>query len=163
MAGGVAAPTAPATTGQTTGGPGMGPPSPMVQQQMYNPYQMQQAQPQQMMRTQMQPQQMSGLQAALMQMLGRYNQPMMRPQMQAMPQYQNPALAYRPNMAPAQAALRRTATTQAEAQAAAEKAALEKLGLSGRTDDDADFLNWQRQQYTAQKLARDNPYSGGGN
>jgi hypothetical protein len=60
------------------------------QQQMYNPYQ----------------QQTGGLQAALMQLMGQYNQPMMR---QQMPQYgqrpQTNPLAYRPDMSQAQAAL----------------------------------------------------------
>jgi len=68
------------------------------------------APPQQMMRQQpmFNPmQQGSGLQAALMQMLSRQNQPMMRPQMRQMPQYRSPALGFRPNMAQAQQSLNR--------------------------------------------------------
>ena len=52
-------------------------------------------------------QQGSGLQAALMQMLSRQNQPMMRPQMRQMPQYRSPALGFRPNMTQAQQSLNR--------------------------------------------------------
>jgi len=59
---------------------------------------------QQMMQRSMAPQPIMGLPAALMQMQGRLNQPMMRGPMTT---YQNPALAYRPNMAPAQEALNR--------------------------------------------------------
>jgi hypothetical protein len=101
---------APAFTGPRTGGPGMGPPadlqpapqilpamapapqqiSPFVQQMMRPP--MQQFNPQ-----------MVGLPAALMQMLGRYNSPVMRA---PMPQYGRPAfnnpLAFRPDMSQAQ-------------------------------------------------------------
>jgi hypothetical protein len=47
---------------------------------------------------------MSGLPAALMQMRGQLNQPMMRG---PMPTYRSPALDYRPNMAPAMEALNR--------------------------------------------------------
>jgi hypothetical protein len=68
------------------------------------------APPQQMMRQQpmFNPmQQGSGLQAALMQMLSRQNQPMMRPQMRQMPQYRSPALGFRPNMTQAQQSLNR--------------------------------------------------------
>jgi hypothetical protein len=76
--------------------------SPFVQQMMmqrqmsqFNPYQ----------------QQMIGLPALLMQMQGRVNQPMMRG---PMPTYQNPALAYRPDMQQTQAGLRRVAPSVAE-------------------------------------------------
>jgi hypothetical protein len=69
--------------------------SPFVQQMMmqrqmpqFNPFQ----------------QQMRGLPAALMQMQGRLNQPMMRG---PMPQYQNPALGFRPNMQQVQQNLNR--------------------------------------------------------
>lgn len=97
--------------GTRTGGPGIGPVnylasqpapqqmSPLVQQTMQR--QMPQFNPIQQMLMQ---RQMMGLPAALMQMQGRLNQPMMRG---PMPVYQNPALAYRPNMAPAQQALNR--------------------------------------------------------
>ena len=47
---------------------------------------------------------MSGLPAALMQMQGQLNQPVMRG---PMPSYRSPALNYRPNMAPAMEALNR--------------------------------------------------------
>jgi len=94
---------APAFQGPRTGGPGVGPPRDMVRQlseplpsnsSMVRP---QQPVPQQMMRPM--PSQMAGLQALLMQMQGRFNQPMMRG---PMPQYGrqptgNP-LTYRPNM-----------------------------------------------------------------
>lgn len=76
--------------------------SPFVQQMMmqrqmpqFNPFQ----------------QQMMGLPAALMQMQGRLNQPMMRGQM---PMYQNPALGFRPNMQNAQQSLRNVAPSVAE-------------------------------------------------
>lgn len=78
---------------------------------------------QQMMRQQ--PQQMSGLQAAMMQLMGQYNQPMMRRQM---PQYtqqsQGSPLAYRPDMSGARAALNNVAPSVAlQQQRAAEEAA----------------------------------------
>jgi hypothetical protein len=72
--------------------------SPLVQQQM-----MRQQQP---MFNPMQ-QQSSGLQAAMMQIMGRQNQPMMRQQMQGMPQFRAQALGYRPDMTQAQQALNR--------------------------------------------------------
>ena len=68
---------------------------------------------QQMMQRSMAPQPIMGLPAALMQMRGQLNQPMMRPQM---PTYQNPALGYRPNMAPAMEALNRVQPSVAEQQ-----------------------------------------------
>jgi hypothetical protein len=73
--------------------------SPLVQQQMmrqqqgFNPMQ----------------QQSSGIEAAIMQMLSSQNQPMMRPQMQQMPQYRSPALGYRPDMTRAQQGLSQVA------------------------------------------------------
>jgi hypothetical protein len=80
----------------------------MRQQQMFNPIQ------QMMMRQQQQPrfnpmqQQSSGLQAAMMQMMGRQNQPVMRTQM---PQYGRSAqmnpLAFRPDITQAQESLNR--------------------------------------------------------
>ncbi len=80
----------------------------MRQQQMFNPIQ------QMMMRQQQQPrfnpmqQQSSGLQAAMMQMMGRQNQPVMRA---PMPQYGRSAqmnpLAFRPNITQAQESLSR--------------------------------------------------------
>ena len=96
--------------------------SPLVQQMMmqrqmsqFNPYQ----------------QQMMGLPAALMQMQGRLHQPMMRG---SMPTYQNPALAYRPDMQNSQQALgrvvniaeqRRLQAIENERQAAERRAAEE--------------------------------------
>lgn len=173
MAGGGAmggAPTATVGNPQAQGGMGGGMPqqapqqrvmSPLVQQQL-----MRQQMPQQMYNPyQMQPQQMGGLQAALMHMLGQYNQPMARPQiqqMQQMPQYQNRALQYRPNTYAAQQNLSRVAPSvqkQAQDKAAAEAAARAKLeagmGVSG---EDADFLRWQRQQYEASR----NSFNSGG-
>lgn len=118
--------------------------SPLVQQQL-----MRQQMPQQMYNPyQMQPQQMGGLQAALMHMLGQYNQPMARPQiqqMQQMPQYQSQALQYRPNTYAAQQNLSRVAPSvqkQAQDKAAEEAAAAAATGI-----DDAGFRAWQRQQY----------------
>lgn len=82
------------------GSPGFVAPSQLRQQAPYQPnlpQATQQLSPltQQIMQRSMAPQPIMGLPAALMQMQGRLNQPMMRPQM---PVYQNPALAYRPNM-----------------------------------------------------------------
>ena len=59
---------------------------------------------QQMMQRSMPAQPIMGLPAALMQMQGQLNQPMMRG---PMPTYRSPALNYRPNMAPAMEALNR--------------------------------------------------------
>lgn len=59
---------------------------------------------QQMMQRSMAPQPIMGLPAALMQMQGRLNQPIMRG---PMPTYRSPALDYRPNMAPAREAINR--------------------------------------------------------
>lgn len=91
--------------------PGYAAPSQLGQQNAgYQPfYAPQQMSPmaQQMMQRSMAPQSMQpimGLPAALMQMQGQLNQPMMRG---PMPTYQNPALNYRPNMAPAMQALNR--------------------------------------------------------
>lgn len=87
--------------------PGFVPPSQLAQGASYQPsYAPQQMSPivQQIRQQSMAPQPMIGLPAALMQMQGRLNQPMMRG---PMPVYQNPALAYRPNMAPAMEALTR--------------------------------------------------------
>jgi len=102
--------------------------SPFVQQMMmqrqmsqFNPYQ----------------QQMIGLPALLMQMQGRVNQPMMRG---PMPTYQNPALAYRPDMQNSQQALgrvvniaeqRRLQAIENERQAAERRAAEEASGYLG--------------------------------
>lgn len=103
---------------------------------------------------QMQPQmpQYQGLQMLLNRMLGSYQQ---APRPLAQSQYQNRALAYRPNMSTAQQALSRTATSQAAAQAAA-------AAKAAQTADEQDFANWlrnnQRQQYEASK----NPNYGGG-
>lgn len=87
--------------------PGYVSPSQLSQASVYQPTQ---AAPQispfaqQMMMRSMAPQPIMGLPAALMQMQGRLNQPMMRA---PMPMYQNPALGFRPNMAPAMEALNR--------------------------------------------------------
>lgn len=87
--------------------------SPLIQQQM-----MRQQQP---MFDPMQPQG-TGIEAAIMQMLSSQNQPMMRPQMQQMPQYRSPALGFRPDMAQAQQSLNRVQPSvqkqEQEAQAA---------------------------------------------
>lgn len=135
------------TAGTGTAGEPVVPPAPQaapqqaMQQQMYRP-QMQQQMPQ-----------YQGLQQLLSRMLSGYQQPQQRI---AQPmQYQNRALAYRPNMAAAQQNLGRTATSQAEAQAAAAKKALEDQQAAA---DDEGFLRWQRQQYEASKNAN---YGGG--
>lgn len=78
---------------------------------------------QQMMRQQ--PQQMNGLQAAMMQLMGQYNQPMMRRQM---PQYsQQPRMSplmYRPDISNARAALNNVApSVELQQRLAAEEAA----------------------------------------
>ena len=122
--------------------------SPMTQQMqapapMQNPYAS--PMPQQMYRPQMMQQQYGGLQSLLMNLINRYQQPQQR--YAPMPQYQNRALAYRPNLQQAQANLNRTATTKAEAQAAAEAAALAKLGLGEEGVIDPGFRNWQYRQY----------------
>lgn len=161
--------TAPAPTGELqfgTAGVGTGAveqpispiQSPMAQQmqassQMQNPY----ARPMQpMYRPQMQSQQMGqygGLQALLSSLINRYQQPQQR--VSQMPQYQNRALGYRPDLSQAQANLGRTATTQAEAQAAAAAKAAAEVTSAAEADD---FMRWQRQQYLASK----NSYGGGG-
>jgi hypothetical protein len=132
----------------------------MMRQQQFNPFQQQQMmrqqpfQQQQMMRQQpFQQQQMGGLQAALMQLLGQYNQPMQRQQFMPMPQYQNQALQYRPDMTQAQESLSRVAPSVQEQQRLAEEAAAEKARSSmfGTADEDADFQAWQRQQYENSK------------
>jgi len=81
--------------------------SPFQQQQQFSPFQQQQFNPfqQQFGGFQQQPQGASGLQALFNNMMSQQQQ-MQRP-MQQMPQYQNPALQYRPNMQNAQAALSR--------------------------------------------------------
>lgn len=153
-----ATPTTPAslqfgTTGTGTAGEPQA--SPMAQQMqapapMQNPYA--RPMPQQMYRPQMMQQQYGGLQSLLAGLMNRYQQPQQR--VSQMPQYQSSAAGYRPNLAQAQTNLSRTATTKAEAQAAAESAALAKLGLQGdasANQDDADFRAWQRRQYEASK------------
>jgi hypothetical protein len=91
------------------GTPGFVSPSQLGQQAAYQPN-IANAAPQitplaqQMMQRSMAPQPMSGLPAALLQMQGQFNRPMMRG---PMPTYQSPALAYKPNMAPAMEALNR--------------------------------------------------------
>jgi len=105
------------------------PMSPLMQQQM------------------MRQQQMRGLQAALMQMLGQYNQPMQRQQFMPMPQYQSQALQYRPNMAQAQQALNRTATTQEEARRAAAAPQGSSISKLWGNNDDAVRREWQELEY----------------
>ena len=83
---------------------------------------------QQMMQRSMAPnpivQEAMGLQAALAQMGGQFNQPMMRQQFAPMPTYQNPALNYRPNLASAQQNLSRVApSVELQQRLAAEEAA----------------------------------------
>lgn len=91
------------------------PMSPLVQQQM-----MRQQQP---MFNPMQ-QQSSGLQAAMMHMMGRQNQPMMRPQMQGIPQFRSQALGFRPNLEGAMQGLSRVApSVELQQRQAAEAAA----------------------------------------
>lgn len=81
----------PMATEPRTGGPGMGPPSDLVQQPtQVSPF------VQQMMMRQQQPMfnpQLQGLQ----QLYSMFNRPQMRMPMQ-MPVYRNPALSYRPNI-----------------------------------------------------------------
>lgn len=91
--------------------------SPLVQQMM------QRAQPQ-----------MSGLPAALMQMQGQLNQPMMR---NPMPTYRSPALDYKPNMAPAMEALNRVQPSvyKTELDAARERLAQYEAAEQSRQQD----------------------------
>jgi hypothetical protein len=126
------------------------------QQPMFNPMQQQFRpqqqfqQQQQMLRQQpFQQQQMGGLQAALMQMLGQYNQPMQRQQF--MPQYQNRALQYRPDTTQAQESLSRVAPSVQEQQRRAAEEAARLQAEQAANSDDADFQAWQRQQYEASK------------
>ena len=91
------------------GSPGFVAPSQLGQQASYRPSApttASQLSPfaQQMMQRSMAPQPIMGLPAALMQMQGQLNQPLMRG---PMPTYRSPALNYRPNMAPAMEALNR--------------------------------------------------------
>lgn len=89
------------------GSPGFIAPSRLGQQAAYQPgYAPPQISPlaQQVMQRSMAPQPIMGLPAALMQMQGQLNQPLMRG---PMPTYRSPALNYRPNMAPAREALNR--------------------------------------------------------
>lgn len=95
--------------------------SPFVQQMMmqrqmpqFNPFQ----------------QQMRGLPAALMQMQGRLNQPMMRG---PMPQYQNPALGFRPNMQQVQQNLNRVQPSVAYQRRLAPEEAAQQL-ITGSYD-----------------------------
>ena len=90
------------------------------------------------MRRSMAPQPIMGLPAALMQMQGQLNQPVMRP---PMPVYQNPALNYRPDMRSAQQRLNSVAKSvilqqkeAAEAELARMKEAQEAAALSQQVD-----------------------------
>lgn len=103
--------------------------------------------------------QFQGLQQLLSRMMSNYqNRPQYGSQpstAQPMPAYSSPASSYKPDYMRAQEALNRTATTQAEAQAAAAAKAAENLA---QAEEDQGFLNWQRQQYLASKNQN---YSGG--
>jgi hypothetical protein len=111
------------------------PMSPLMQQQMmrqrpmFNPMQ-----------------QGSGLQAALMQMLSRQNQPMMRPQMRQMPQYRSPALGYRPDMTQAQQSLNRVQPSVYKTDLDTARARIAELEAAAEA---------------AAKAAQQNNYSGG--
>lgn len=94
----------------------------------------------------------SGLQAALMNMMQQYSRPAMRAPMQQGLSPYNYAMNYRPNPAPAQQNLGRTATTmQPPASATPAKTPEQEA-------DDAAFARWQRSQYEASK----NPAGSGG-
>ena len=121
------------------GSPGFVAPSQLGQQASYRPNlpQMpQQMSPltQQIMQRSMAPQPVMGLPAALMQMQGRLNQPVMRG---PMPTYQNPALAFRPNMAPAMEALNRVQPSvyKTELDAARERLAQYEAAEQARQQD----------------------------
>ncbi len=107
--------------------PGYIAPSQLSQTPIYQPTQ---AAPQmspfaqQMMMRSMAPQPIMGLPAALMQMQGRLNQPMMRA---PMPMYQDPALFYRPNMAPSQEMLSRVAPSVYKTELDAARARIAEL------------------------------------
>ncbi len=159
MAGGVAAPVVSAQQAPSAPSAPMAQ-SPMVQQMqsqasMQSPYA---GLPMAQSAQYGMPQQMGGIQSLLAGLMNRYQQPQMQARYSPMPQYNAPGAYYRPNMGMAQQNLSRTATTQAKALA---DAAARKVALEQQAADDADFLNWQRQQYSAYKSARDNPYSGG--
>ena len=102
--------------------------------------------------------QMQGLQQLLSRMMGGYqNRPQYGSQPSTsspMPSYTTAASTYKPDYVRAQEALNRTATTKAEAQAAATSTDKTQEQL----DDDAGFAAWQRRQYEASK----NPYGSGG-
>ena len=109
------------------GSPGFISPSQLGQQASYQPgFAAQQMSPlnQQLMQRSMAPQPITGLPAALMQMRGQLNQPMMRA---PMPMYQNPALAYRPNMALAQQRLNNVAKSVILQQKEAAEAELARM------------------------------------
>lgn len=158
MAGGVAAPVASAQ--QAPAQSSQSPASPMVQQMqaqssMQNPYANQQ------MNAPMQygmPQQMGGLQYLMSRLANTsYQQPQAR--YNPMPQYNNQALGYRPNMGMAQQNLGRTAGAVAAAQAAA---AEKKAQLEQQTADQNAFSSWQRQQYQNYLRAQSDSGIGGG-
>lgn len=93
------------------GSPGFVAPSQLGQQASYRPSMSTMAPQmspltQQIMQRSMAPQPIMGLPAALMQMQGQLNSPMMRP---PMPVYRSPALNYRPDMALVQQNLSRVA------------------------------------------------------
>jgi hypothetical protein len=124
-----------------------------AQSRMQSQYQPQQSAYQQ------QPQQYQGLYQLLNRMMGGYqNRPQYGAQpsvQQSLPAYTSPASTYKPDFVRAQEALNRTATSQANAQAAAAKSQTDAEAL---TEDEIGFRNWQRQQYEASK----NSYGGGG-
>lgn len=122
-----------------SGVPGFVAPSQLGQQAAYRPslpQVPQQMSPltQQIMQRSMAPQPIMGLPAALMQMQGQLNRPMMRG---PMPVYQNPALAYRPNMAPAMEALNRVQPSvyKTELDAARERLAQYEAAEQARQQD----------------------------
>lgn len=113
--------------GPRTGGPGIGPSN--LPQQM-SPL------TQQLMQRSMAPQPIMGLPAALLQMQGRFNSPMMRG---PMPTYQNPALAYRPNMAPAMQALNRVQPSVYKTDLDAARARIAELEAQQQQQNDINY------------------------
>jgi hypothetical protein len=96
------------------------------QQPMFNPMQ----------------QQSSGLQAAMMQMMGRQNQPMMRSQMQQIPQYRNTALEFRPNLTQAQQGLNQVAPSVILQQRQAAEAARIQAEQEAAAQQSYDYNNY---------------------
>lgn len=131
--------------GPRTGGPGIGSPfSGFTGVAGYDtprpvaPQMPQQLSPltQQIMQRSLPPPQMMGLPAALMQMQGQLNRPMMRG---PMPTYQNPALAFRPNMAPAREALNRVQPSVYKTELDAARARIAELEAAQRPSGDGGY------------------------